>query len=98
MRLRTKTPNVSAAEAALILMAANRALNQREDMGALLLSKALKTSGYEPDRLDRLLSKEIKEGKVIASGAKRNRTYRITRKGLERSYGAINRLHRDGNS
>jgi len=95
LRLRIKSPEIGATEAALILMAANRAINQNEDLGAMTLSRALKTSGYEPDRLDRMLSKEVKDGKVTASGTKRNRTYHITRKGLEKTYKAINRLHKD---
>lgn len=91
LKLRIKSPAVSAAEAALILMAANRSVNQKEDTSAIALSKALKISGYEPDRLDRLLSKEIREGRVTASGTKRNRTYHITQKGLEKAYKAINK-------
>ena len=92
LELRIKSPETGAAEAALILMAANRALNGKEDLGAMTLSKALKTSGYEPDRLDRLLSKEIREGRATASGTKRNRTYRLTQKGLEKAYLAIKKL------
>jgi len=90
--LRIKSPEIGAAEAALILLAANRALNNKEDLGAITLSKTLKTSGYEPDRLDRLLAKEIREGRVTASGTKRNRTYRLTQKGLEKAYLAIKKL------
>ena len=92
IELRTKSPEIGAAEAALILLAANRALNGKEDLGAMTLSRALKTSGYEPDRLDRLLSKEIREGRATASGTKRNRTYRLTQKGLEKAYLAIKKL------
>ena len=87
-RLMVKSPVINAAEAALILMAAGRSANQTEDTSAITLSKALRASGYEPDRLDRLLSKEIREGRVTASGTKRSRTYRITQKGLERAYKA----------
>jgi hypothetical protein len=90
--LRFKYPEISAAEAALILLAANRALNQSEDLSAIALSKALRSSGYQPDRLDRLLSNEIKTGKAAASGTKRNRTYRITQKGLEKTCGVANKL------
>lgn len=89
LRLKIKSPEISAAEAAAILLAADRAVNQKEATSAITLSKALKTSGYEPDRLDRLLSNEIREGRVTASGTKRNRTYRITQKGLEKAYRAI---------
>ena len=92
LRLRFKSPEIGAAEAVLILMAANRALSRKEDLSAITLSKALKSSGYEPDRLDRLLSKEIREGRATASGTKRNRTYRITQKGLERAYTAMKKV------
>jgi hypothetical protein len=92
VELRIKSPEIGAAEAALMLLAANRAINHKEDLGAMTLSKALKTSGYEPDRLDRLLAKEIREGRATASGTKRNRTYRLTQKGLEKAYLAIKKL------
>lgn len=92
LMLRIKAPGTGAVEAVLILMAANRALNLKEDMSAIILSKALKTSGYEPDRLDRLLAKEIREGRITASGTKRNRTYRLTQKGMEAASAAIIRL------
>ena len=91
LRLRIKPPDLSAAETALILMAANESINQKGHTSALILSKALKISGFEPDRLDRLLSKEIREERVTASGTKRTRTYRITHKGFEKAYKAINR-------
>ena len=91
LQLKIKSPEISAAETALILLAANESINQKARTSALTLSKALKISGFEPDRLDRLLSKEIKEERVTASGTKRNRTYRITHKGFERAYKAINK-------
>jgi len=90
--LRIKSPELDATEAALILMSANRAISRKEDLSAITLSKTLKTSGYEPDRLDRLLAKEIKEGRATASGTKRNRTYHITQKGMEKAYLAIKKL------
>jgi len=93
--LRFKSPNVGAAEAALVLLAANRAIDRSENLSAITLSKAMKRSGYQPDRLDRLLSKEIREGKATASGTKRNRTYRITQKGLEKIYSAVSKLAGD---
>lgn len=95
LRLRIKTPEISAVDAVLILMAANRAISLKEDMSAITLSKALKTSGYEPDRLDRLLIKEIREGRITASGTKRNRTYRLTQKGIGAAAAAIARLPKD---
>lgn len=95
LRLRIKTPEISAVDAVLLLMAASRAISLKEDMSAITLSKALKTSGYEPDRLDRLLTKEIREGRITASGTKRNRTYRLTQKGIGAAAAAITRLPKD---
>ena len=54
-----------------------------QEISALTLSKAVKVSGYAPERLDRVLVKAIKEGLILASGTKRNRAYQITDKGLE---------------
>ncbi len=84
--LRHKHPELKAAQAALIILAADRQLNETAAVGALTLSKAVKASGYTPERLDRLLSKAVKEGLVKASGTKRNRCYQITAKGLERAW------------
>jgi len=89
LKLKIKSPRIGPAEAALILIAANRAANQNEATSAITLSKALKISGYEPARLDRVLLAEIREGRITASGTKRNRTYKITQKGLEKAYKAI---------
>ena len=84
--LKNKHPNLKAGEAALLLLAAKRQLNKTQDASAITLSKAIKNSGYVPGRLDRVLTKAIKEGLVKASGTKRNRTYNITDKGLERAW------------
>lgn len=84
--LKNKSPNLKAGEAALLLLAAKRQLNKTQDASAITLSKAVKASGYAPDRLDRLLTKGIREGLIKASGSKRNRTYSITDKGLERAW------------
>ncbi len=94
-KLRIKAPGTTAVDAVLMLMAAGRAINLQEDHSAITLSKALKTSGYEPDRLDRLLAREIREGRITASGTKRNRTYKLTQKGLEAAAAAISRLPKD---
>lgn len=95
LKLRIKAPEIGPVDAVVMLMAASRALSLKEDMSAITLSKALKTSGYEPDRLDRLLTKEIREGRITASGTKRNRTYRLTQKGIEAAAIAITRLPKD---
>ena len=84
--LKNKHPQVKAGEAALLILAAERQLNGTENLSAITLSKAVKTSGYAPERLDRTLAKGIKEGLIKASGTKRNRSYQITEKGLERAW------------
>lgn len=84
--LRNKHPHLKSGEAALILLAAKRQLNGTQEAGALTLSKAIKASGYAPGRIDRLLAKATREGLVKAAGTKRNRTYHITNKGLERAW------------
>jgi len=84
--LKNKHPQLKAAEAALLILAAGRQLNGTPEMTAIALSKGIKASGYAPDRLDRTLLKAIKEGLIKASGTKRNRAYQITDKGLERAW------------
>lgn len=91
--LKNKHPQVKAGEAALLILAAERQLNGPHEMSAIALSKAVKTSGYAPERLDRTLAKAIKEGLVKASGTKRNRSYQITDKGLERAWFEARKLH-----
>lgn len=92
--LRVKSPETTAQEAALIILAGSRALGHGEELSAITLARALRSSGYQPHRLDRALNAEIKAGKITASGTKRNRSYSITRKGMEKIYGAIARLTR----
>ena len=81
--LKDKHPGIKAQDAALLLMAAEAQLRDCREITALTLSRAIKASGYAPERLDRVLTKAIKDGWVKASGIKRNRTYRITDKGME---------------
>ena len=84
--LKNKHPNLKAGEAALLLLAAKRQLEKTQNASAITLSKAIKNSGYVPGRIDRLLTRAVKEGLVKASGTKRNRAYSITDKGLERAW------------
>ncbi|MDO8805924.1 MAG: hypothetical protein Q7R35_16005 [Elusimicrobiota bacterium] len=92
--LRNKHPGVKAGEAALLLMAAERQLIGRPEIRAITLSKAVRTSGYAPERLDRLLARATREGLVKASGTKRNRAYHITDKGLEAAWLEARKLDR----
>lgn len=82
-KLKNKHLGVKAGEAAVLILAAERQLKGYMEISALTLSKAVKASGYAPERLDRALTKAIREGLILASGTKRNRTYQITDKGLE---------------
>ena len=84
--LKNKHPQLKAREAVLLILASERQLNEAQEVGALNLSKAIKASGYVPGRIDRLLAKDLKEGRIKASGTKRNRSYRITVKGLETAW------------
>lgn len=93
MILKNKHFGVKAGEAALLLLAAERQLKGSPEVSALSLSKAIKASGYTPDRLDRTLVKAIREGLIKASGTKRNRAYQITEKGLEAAWLAARKLN-----
>jgi len=84
--LKNKHQGLKAGEAALLLLAAERQLSKAAEVAAIALSKAVKASGYAPERLDRVLAKAMKEGLVRASGTKRNRSYNITDRGLERAW------------
>lgn len=84
-RIRAKHPGLKAEEAAILILAAEKQLKGAQETSALYLSKAIKASGFVPDRIDRLLNKATKEGLVKASGTKRNRVYRLTDRGLERA-------------
>lgn len=84
--LRNKHPQLKAGEAALLILATERQLKSTQEISAITLSKAVKASGYAPERLDRILTRAIREGLVKASGTKRNRSYHITEKGLERAW------------
>ncbi len=90
--LKAKSPEVNPIEAAIIIISADQVNGQNGKISAINLSKSLKTSGYEPERLDRLLSKKIKQGEIIASGTKRNRLYKLNQKGIQSAYTAIQKL------
>ena len=73
-------------EAALLILAAAQSLTSPTGYSALLLSRALKKSGFETGRLDRLLIDEIKQEYLTARGVKRNRVYRLTPAGFARAF------------
>ena len=90
--LKAKSPEISPVEASMIIISSSQASGQAGKISAISLSKSLKISGYEPERLDRLLSKKIKQGEIIASGSKRNRLYKLTQAGSQSAYLAIQKL------
>ena len=94
LTLKNKHFNLKSGAAALLLLAAESNLRGSRELGAITLSKAVKASGYAPDRLDRILTKAIKEGLIKASGTKRNRAYHITDKGLEAAWLEARKLSR----
>ncbi|HBE88595.1 MAG TPA: hypothetical protein DDW67_05580 [Elusimicrobia bacterium] len=98
LQLRNKSPEIGPAEAFLALAAAYRLLEGSQETGAITLSKAIKASGYAPERLDRLIAGHIREGLITASGSKRGRTYSITHKGLERAWAAAMKLKKIADS
>ncbi|MDA8130801.1 MAG: hypothetical protein M0011_04770 [Elusimicrobia bacterium] len=81
--LKEKHPGLKAQETALLLLAAGSGLRGTREISAISLSKAIKASGYAPERLDRTLARALRDRLITASGSKRNRTYRITDRGLE---------------
>ncbi|OGR81663.1 MAG: hypothetical protein A2X32_03855 [Elusimicrobia bacterium GWC2_64_44] len=84
--LKNKHLGVKAGTAALLLLAAEYQLSGSRELSAISLSRAVKASGYAPERLDRTLTKALKEGLLKASGTKRNRSYEITDRGLEMAW------------
>jgi len=86
IRLRTKHPGIKAETAALIILTAWKYIGNAPELSALALAKAIKSSGYAPGRLDRLLAKANREGLLTASGTKRNRSYQITARGAEKAW------------
>lgn len=93
--LKHKHPGLKAGAAALLILAAGSQLEGGREMSAIDLSKAVKASGYAPERLDRTLVKAIREGLIRASGTKRNRAYEITDRGLEIAWLEARKLARD---
>ncbi|MEI7528511.1 MAG: hypothetical protein WCK76_06170 [Elusimicrobiota bacterium] len=92
LRLRVKHPEIKAETAALILLTAWKYLGNTQKLSALALAKDIKSSGYSPGRLDRLLARADKEGLITASGTKRSRAYQITARGAEKAWLEARRL------
>ena len=77
-----KKHKISAAQAVFLLLAGAKMLLNKDACSALELSRALKLSGIETGRLDRLLRGEISTGRLQAAGAKRSRLYQLSPTGL----------------
>lgn len=91
--LRRKSRQLSADTAALVLIAAAKVLLRATDgYSALLLSKALKKSGYGGERLDRVLAGEMRQGIVRSEGTKRSRAYLLSNEGFARAYVLASKL------
>lgn len=81
-----KKMRLSPNEGALLLLAGARVLLKQPACSALNLSRALKKSGFDEVRLDRLLAPDIKNGYITSDGSKRSRMYRLTNEGFARSF------------
>ena len=93
--IKDKHHGLRAPEAALLLLAAGSSLRGTREATAIALSKAVKASGYAPERLDRTLSKALRDRLITASGSKRNRSYRITDRGMELAWLEARKLAED---
>ncbi|ACC98378.1 hypothetical protein Emin_0823 [Elusimicrobium minutum Pei191] len=86
--IRRKFKALTPSSAALIIAAAAKILLKEPLYGALKLSKSMKLSGFMEgnDRLDRILSSELKQGTLSFEGTKRNRSYKISDEGFARAF------------
>ena len=92
--LRRKIKDLKPGIAALITLAAAKMLAGITKMTALELSKSLRMSGYLKggERLDRILTAEIKAGTLFFEGSKRNREYIISQTGTAKAYTSAERF------
>lgn len=92
--LRRKDKTISSAMAALIILGAAQILTNTPKMSALELSRSLKLSGYlkENERLDRILTPEIRLSCLVYDGSKRNREYMLTQIGMAKAYTSAERI------
>lgn len=90
-----RKPRISAQEGVLLLLAGAKSLLNKTSYSALLLSKAMKKSGFSEGRLDRLLSHELKENYLEIEGNKRGRVYKLTASGFTKAYVLANKLYKD---
>ena len=81
----SKDKSINAAEAVLILLAAEQQLSGNFEIPALILSGMLKSSGFQARRLDRLLQQYIDNGYIKYTGTKRGRAYSLSEKGFQKA-------------
>ncbi|MFA5161527.1 MAG: hypothetical protein WC421_04715 [Elusimicrobiales bacterium] len=83
--LKAKPAQLTAANAALLILAAWAETITDSPMEALKLAKAMKKSGYTKGRLDRILADEIAHRLALSAGTKRARNYTLSPEGLARA-------------
>jgi hypothetical protein len=83
--IKKRLPELDTGMAILILLLSYRTVQKIDDIKAINLSKSLKLSGYNPKRIDRVISPMINDLTVTAYGTRRNRTYSISEKGTTKA-------------
>ncbi|WP_424244302.1 hypothetical protein Dip510_001510 [Elusimicrobium posterum] len=87
--IRRKHKLLTPSYAALVIIAAAKILLRESTYSAINLAKSMKLSAYmggEGDRLDRIITKELKDGSITFEGSKRSRMYRISDEGFARAF------------
>lgn len=81
-------------DAALILLLAYRALWQEEEMAGARILEGLNSSGYNVERMDRLMDRYVdsQEPLVSRTGKRRGVRYRITTRGVQRAKELVKEL------
>jgi len=73
------------ADAVLLLLLGHKRLRNEEDVPVTVLTEALKQSGCQVKRLDRILTVYMKDHSVIRSGRGKGGKYRLTNLGLKKA-------------
>ncbi len=81
-------------EAALVLILASDKLLNQPRPNATMLAKWIRGSGYAVDRIDRVLAAAVREGDILAAGAKRSRRYELSPAGQSKALRAAEKLLR----
>lgn len=94
LRLRALDRSGDPEEVALVLLLASEKLLGLGRPTAAQLARWLRKSGYNVKRIDRSLGQALRNGLVLASGARRSRRYELAAKGRVRALVAAERLSR----